>query len=210
MANDDINLQADELLSDIWGRREEGLPAFGFDLNEPARKKDLDYLREYRYPFLQMISSEPEFPDEITPEFYQAPSGWVIHDYGAALSSSPGKNLFGPGYPAHLDEKEDGDEGEGGLGEIDLTGKGTIVKQIFDTAQAMMALAQQKNWPGVDIIAGTELMKWAAWMAAEDRGIKLDGFEPTEKDKQRRERIKRSLSEEKYEVSVKPVAGRGR
>lgn len=207
MADDNINKQAEELLGDIWGRRAEGLPLLDFDLTEPVRKKDLDYLREYRYPFLQIISSEPDFPDELVPEFYQAPSGWVIHDYGAAMSSSPGKHLFGPGYPGHLD---DDDEGGGSLGETDLTGKGTIIKQIYDTAQAMVELAKQKNWPGVDVIAGTEMMKWAAWMAAEDRGMKLEGFEPSEKDQERRERIKRNLHDSDYEVVPKQGPGRGR
>ncbi len=94
-------------LEDVWGKRAEGLPALSIDLTQTVRHKDVDTIEEYHYPFLQILSTEPEFPEVIVPKFYTAISGWDIHYYGAAMSSSPGKYLFGPGNP----EIEDDDEG---------------------------------------------------------------------------------------------------
>ena len=206
MADDkeQFSQQADDFLEDVWGKREQGLPVPKIDWSQPVRHQDAEYLRNH-YPFLQIMSTEPEFPEVITPQFYTASSGWTIHDYGEAMSSSPGKLLFGPGAP-DLEEKEDGgDAGEGGAGSTEFTGRGTVVKQLFDTARAMMKLITQKNWPGIDIIAGTELMKWALWMAAEDQGYKLQGFEPSEKDQAKRERIKKLRAES--EAEIKPGMG---
>ena len=193
----EFNKQADAFLRDVWGRREQGLPPIKIDWNKPPAHEDLEFLLR-KYPFLQIMNTEPDFPIPIVPHFIKVSSGWMVHDYGDAISASPGKDLYGAGNAEELDIKleEDDSGGEGG--------HGTIVKQAFDTAQDMIALAQRKNWPGVEIIAGTPLMLWAAWMAAADLGLTLQGYEPSQEDKDKRTRVKRTLTTREMKVPPRP------
>jgi hypothetical protein len=173
-------------IENVWGKREKGLPISRIDWNGPIKHEDVLYLLG-RYPFLQIISTDPNFTADTEPKFISAHTGWTIHDYGDAMSTSLGPLLFG-NY-----SEEDGESGSGST-ELNA-GKGTVVNQAVMTAQEMIALAIQKGWPGVEIIAGTSLMQWAAWMMAEDNKLTVTGFEPTEKDKQKRERIRQLISE---------------
>lgn len=182
-ANDRYQKEIEVFLNEIWSKREEGLPALDIDWNKPVRHQDLLYLLN-KYPFLQIVNTEPDLSTSSKVNLVTTPNGWVIHDYGDAMSSSPGRSLFGPGSPEV--EEEGGEGGEGG---------GTIVKQLFDTAQAMVLLAIEKKWAGVQIVDGTALMKWAAWMAAEDNQFPVQGYQPSEQDRQKRNRVKAFLTE---------------
>lgn len=148
---------------------------------------DIDWLRtitkeEVLYllnhcPFLQITNTEMSLDDK---EFklIESHSGWDIHDYGDALSSSPGKFLYGGGYfRIHVDGEED----EGGSGIVN-PGKGTIVKQAFDTAFDMIEIAKANGWAGVHIVDGHPLMKRAAWIKGQELGIKIENFEPNKQD----------------------------
>ena len=123
-----------------------------------------------------------------------------IHNYGDAMSSSPGHLLFGGGdYRINLEEDED-DEGSG----VVNPGKGTIWKQAFDTAAEMVSLAKESGWSAVNIVDGHPMMKWAAWMQAADEHLGVDGYTPTEKDLLRRERVKRSeIDDEKLRQGIR-------
>jgi hypothetical protein len=189
----------DDLLQSVWQRRDRGMPVPPSALNRPITQRDVQFLVN-QYPFLQLISTDPEVSGVTEPHFITALSGWVIHDYGIALSSSPGDYLLGVYSPLHAGVGED-EEGGGG-GAIEL-GKGTVVNQGIVTATQMIALAIEKEWPGVEVVDGTYLMKLAAWMAAEDREYKLLGFEATEKDKAKRQRIRRSARP----VEIAPTVG---
>lgn len=172
-------------IENVWGKREKGLPISRIDWNGPIKHEDVLYLLT-RYPFLQIISTDPNFTADMEPKFITAQSGWTIHDYGDAMSTSLGPLLFG----------NNNEDDEGGSGSTELNaGKGTVINQAVLAAQEMIALAIQKGWPGVEIIAGSSLMQWAAWMMAEDNKFTLVGFEPTAKDKQKRERIRQIISE---------------
>lgn len=85
------------------------------------------------------------------------------------------------------EEEEDTDIGET---EFEPTGKGTIVKQAFDTATEMVQIVGER-WPSMQIIAGERVMQWAAWVAAQEHGYKLEGFEPTLKEKEQYERLRK-------------------
>jgi hypothetical protein len=186
----------DRILQNVWGKRVRGSKAPKIDWSGPIKHEDVLYLLS-RYPFLQIMSSSASFPEEIHPKFITANSGWVIHDYGDAMSSSPGDLMFGNysiGLGGESEETEGGGEGSSSFS----AGKGTIVNQAFMTAQQMIEIAIAKGWPGVEIVNGSPLMQWAAWMAAEDRNLAVTGFEPSEKDKERRKRI-RNLYEEAVE-----------
>ena len=150
-------------------------------------------------PFLQLVSTGNAAPLD-TPTLITAASGWTIHHYGDAMSSSPGSLLFAGGQFRILLDDDDDDGGSG----IINPDKGTIVKQTFDTAAEMIALAQQFGWAGVKLIDGHPLMLWAAWMKASDEAYPLEGYEPTKKDRKKRERIKRSDIEDLAQMKIRP------
>ncbi len=80
-----LGKKADDFLKDLWENRAVGLPTESLDNLSPTA---LAYLREC-YPYLQMISSKAIIEDKIIPKFKTTPGGWVIHDYGQAMSTSP-------------------------------------------------------------------------------------------------------------------------
>ncbi|WP_423063397.1 hypothetical protein [Candidiatus Paracoxiella cheracis] len=186
------------------------------DIQEALKKlnlEDVDFLRPLtpddvlyvlsRCPFLQMVSlgdSEP-LPDV---ELITAKSNWIIHHYGDAMSSSPGKYLFqGGDFRLKLKDNDDDDGGDGDGGIVN-PGKGTIWKQAFDTAQEMMALAQKLGWTRVKIVDGHPIMQWAAWMYAQDEKMHLEGYEPDQEAHDKRRRFKRTDVEE-MALNIRPA-----
>lgn len=187
--SDNYDVFVNALLKNVWGKRLRGLSVAQLELNGPIRHEDVEYLLN-RYPFLQIISTDPKFPEEgIQTKLIDAKSGWTIHDYGDAMSASPGELLF-----RRYEEEEEG--GETG-------GTGTIIKQAYITAQEMVKIAASKGWPGIDIVDGTPIMKWATWMAALDRELLLNGYEPTEDDHKKRARLRKLYEEEELEMRPK-------
>lgn len=174
----------EDLIKDFWENRAMGIVAQPLNL---ISKATIAYLRE-QYPYLQMISMNAKFEEAVIPKFKKSPSGWVMHDYGQAMSSSPGKYLCGPGNPELQDD-------EGGGGKADGAGSGTLVRQTVDTAIAMIEWAIEKGWPGVEIISGSELMQWAAWMAAQDKNFPMMGYVPSKQGQRKLERIQRLKKE---------------
>lgn len=187
------------LLASIWSRREVGinLPTEA-DLFRRVTKEDVEYLSNYRYPFLQIMNTEADFSEEgIEPNFISLPNGWVIFDYKDAISSSystkrlPEKKSIvaaatseaAGGEIAALGKKEEGESGEGGEGGKSGDGGGTIIKQQFETALAMIEEAKAKGWAAVEIIGGNMLMKFYAWVAAQELEIVINGFSPTNEQK---------------------------
>jgi hypothetical protein len=73
--------------------------------------------------------------------------------------------------------------------------RGTIVKQAVDTAAEMVFLAMQKKWPGITVLEGHERMKWAAWVMANDHEYPMQGYQPTDADVAKQERLRRSRAE---------------
>lgn len=173
---------AGNFLNSVWGKRAGGIEVDNIDWSRPITMQDVQYLYDH-YPFLQLLSIDPHFDAGVDPKFITVSSNWIVHDYGDALCSSPGRFLYG-GY---VDEDEEGGT-EGGSAN---PGKGTIVKQAVDTATEMVSIAIEKGWPGIDIIDGHELMKWAAWNEAQNHNMVMNGYEPDEAAHKRRERAKR-------------------
>lgn len=173
---------AEGFLENVWGKRAGGIEVANVDWSRPITHDDIQYLLDH-YPFLQLLSTDPQFDPNNEPKFITVQSGWVVHDYGAALSSSPGQHLLG-GY---VDEDDDEGGEEGGAAN---PGKGTIVKQAVDTASEMVSIAIEKGWPGIEVIDGHPLMKWAAWNEAQNQSLLVNGYEPDEEGIKRRERTK--------------------
>lgn len=156
-----------------------------------VRPTDILYIVD-RWPFLQVIESSGSKQGLENPEFITASSGWTIINYGNAMSTSPGKYLFQGGY-FRVRTVDDDDEGGGG---IVNPGKGTIVKQSFDSAAHIIRLAKELGWLGVEIIDGHPAMQRAAWVEACRIGIKLDGYKADiAAEKIRRRIVSQSIDE---------------
>jgi len=163
-----------------------GLPIW----DRPVSSAEIQYFLD-RWPFLQILSTN-ELPVREEVEQLKAPSGWTVLNYGDAFASSPGQFLFGTGKFRRANDEEDDGDGDASLN----PGKGTVWRQAFDTATYMAGLAKQLGWTGIHVVDGHAMMKWAIWMGAVDGGLEISGFEPSERDVERRERVKRSAIEE--------------
>lgn len=196
---DDMDL---EEFGSLWSKRAEGMHLPAFDVNRPISASDVEYILRH-CPFLQILNVEATFDNFDKVKFTRAPSGWVIHDLQDAVSSSPGLFLFGgeDNIPSFVDEQEEGGGTGGGLPNLNPA-KGTIINQAFITAQTMIEMVE-KRWPGIEIIGGSELMQWAAWVICDERKLKLTGFEPTEEHKAKRDRLHRFEATRPH-VSKKP------
>lgn len=169
-----------------WEERMLGLEIPDIDWNRPITHEEIQLLLERCYPYVQMINTEASWEENVTTRFIAAPCGWVVHDYGDAMSVSPGKYLYGPPAP----EEDETDSGTGGTG-TSAIGVGTIIQQIHGTAEFMIELAIEKGWPGIELVSGTHAMQWAAWMAAQERAYPLLGYEPSAQEQTKRDRILR-------------------
>lgn len=49
---------------------------------------DIEYCCNHSYPFLQLVNNNAAFGEELSLNFVTTSTGWVIHDYGDAISVS--------------------------------------------------------------------------------------------------------------------------
>ncbi len=173
-------------------------------VDRPVTEQDIAYLLHH-YPYLQILNDRADFAEQIEPQFVRSDSGWLIHDYVEALSSSPGEFLF-----SHADsfaafaKDEDDDGGSGGVN----PGKGTIINQAYITATQMVQIALERGWMVLRIVAGHPVMRWAAWMVADKAGVTVVGYEPSKKDYAKRERVHREgIALEKLRSQIRPKKG---
>lgn len=169
------------------------------DILRSVSAKELLYLIDH-CPFLQITDTAMKSISDEPVKIITAESGWDIHDYGDAMSSSPGRFLFGGGDYRIL-SKEDEEGGEGGS--VLNAGKGTIYKQAFDTAVQMVEVALQNGWQGVHVVDGHPNMIRAAWITADRLGMVLEGHEPTQEDIVVRDRL--NLTEGDLEILRKEI-----
>ena len=216
---------AEFFLKNLWGKRAKGMDLSLTDIMRPVTHENLEYLCNYYYPYVQIISTGALFLNEVEPKYIRTQSGWVIHDYIDAMSTSRGSLLYdtsgeyfqeityvhGEGGDEHgnvkinLIEKakllqknstRQGSGDDGDGGETELKPiSGTTVEQMFDTSLEMILLAKERNWAGIHIVSGTKLMEAMVWAHATNYGIKVSGFEPTKEDELRRQRLKTHQSE---------------
>jgi hypothetical protein len=182
----DSSKSSRNILKDVWGLRDLGREIENLDINRPFTSDDVWYLIN-QFPFLKILdikASKEQLNELPEPKLVRSESGWLMYDYGFCIASSQGEMLYG-----HALEGEE-DEGGEEVGVLN-PGKGTVVKQAFDTASDMVALGKSNDWEGVYILEGTDLMGWAAWVVSEELGLKTKGFEPTTEEKKRRDRLKR-------------------
>jgi len=184
----------DFFLKNLWGKRAGGLNLPVEEIFSSVTPENIAYLLNFLFPFIQIVSTSAAFAGEAGLRFITAKSGWIIHDYGEAMSTSLGNFLYkGSDYyaltlPQKESEASEGGEA-GGSGTSELKPNGTLVKQAYDTAFEMVELVHQKGWPGIQIVAGTPTMEWAVWVAAEEKKMKVVGFTPDKKAQDKRQRI---------------------
>lgn len=203
-----------------WMRRQLNLPPDEAIAAREITQEDIDYLRKYKFPFLQIANEGPSVETYTPPIIMIGPSGgWPIHDGGNTINASPGlveldvSSMPDKTQPASeekaagkKEKKEEAGEGEEGEGAATLSAeesKGTIINQTVMTAFDMVTMALAKGWESLKIIEGSELMKWAAWAAAQDAGLKAYGFTPSESDKKKYDRL-RGLSKEAGGMAISP------
>jgi hypothetical protein len=166
------------------------------DWARPISKTDIEYILN-RWPFLEIKNPNASDTDEPHLEFFTAMSGWLIHDYGNVIASSPGIFLFGGGY-YYIDwgnEDEGSDAGPLINRSVVNPKKGTIINQMFLTGVDMINLALYRKWKAVEIIGGHERMKWAAWFQAQTHNLKVIGYQPTEKEIKKAQRLRKTREE---------------
>jgi hypothetical protein len=164
---------------DIWGKRAEGLPVIELDVTRRITHDDVLNLLQ-KYAFVQVINPESSGEYEEL-KFIKVESGWIILDYGPAMSTSPGELLFNDIFYTVTEE--------GDLKRI-CTGTGTRIKQIVDTGTEIVILAAEKNWPGIRIVDGYDLLNWSIWKSAQVYGMTVSGYTPTKADIAKYEQIK--------------------
>lgn len=191
MSKDDFNEDIQKNLAAI------GLTV---DLGRRVSASDVLYLLD-QCPFLQITDTGLHTAQDLPPlKIVTAKSGWKIHDYGNALSSSPGEWMFGNprARRTRIDGAKKSDEGGEGGG----SGVGTLVNQAVMTVFDMIELTREHGWAGIRLVDGHPLMAWAAWMYGLDSGFEIEGYSPTAKDIAKRRRIK-SVSPE-FGISFRP------
>ncbi len=129
--------------------------------SRPITPEDIEYLLQH-WPFIQIMSTN-ELPIRDQADIYLLKTRWQCHDYGDALTTSPGKLLWqGGDYRINSD-----------LGLVN-PGKGTVVKQAFDSAAELAAGAKRLGWEGINIIDGSPMMqKFIAYHARWEQGLSL-------------------------------------
>lgn len=182
---------ADEFLDEIHG---EGASGTGLGFSIDVTEEDV-LLYLHRHPYLQLLNLDPTFEEFDEVQFQKSSAGWTIQDFGDALSCSQGEKFFDDfGQITLFAESEEGDQGTddgGDVGQSDLRpGDGTVIKQAFDTAVQMVEMVKER-WKGVHIVAGSEAMKWAAWVAATELGLDVYGYEADKEAQARANRIRR-------------------
>lgn len=170
----------------VWGQRDQGLLVE--NITRPISPSDVEYLRS-RCPYIQILNIDATFEHYTSVHFIRAKSGWTIQDLDDGLCTSVGSFMFGGSDSPTIEGFENKDPDL--LEEFINLGKGTVVKQTFDTAYEMVDLIKTRWKGGIEIIAGSDLMKWALWVAAEEAKLKLIGYEASEKDKEKRVRLNR-------------------
>ena len=134
-------------------------------------KADLIWILD-RCPFVQITDAlQKAQPLPEVDLVSSASSGWTIYNYGDAMSTSPGRLLFGGYY------RDDDDEGSGGV-----QAHGTVVRQRYMAARDMVALTQQCGWGGIYLVDGHPKMMRDIWIEATRQDLSVMGYEPLADD----------------------------
>jgi hypothetical protein len=107
----------------------------GSNVRQEVSDTDIEYISDHNYPFIQLINPEVEFDKEFSLHLITTSNGWIIHDYGGAISTS-----------------------------APHTKDGSIACSIPDQIKVAKEIAKLISWPAVEIIDGTSTMKFLLWV----------------------------------------------
>ena len=156
-------VEESSLESNVWTQR-----SLGIELPkdfESLTAFDIKYICNNFYPFLQVINSDAVFSEETKVNFVPASTGWTIHDYGEAISTSAPKNS---------------------------DGNSRILAQ-YQTMADVATLIAAKRWAAVELISGTQKMQSFLWIELKRYDLELKGYEPSDNDKKLSERLKKHV-----------------
>jgi hypothetical protein len=154
----------ESLSSNIWNQRDLGVDLSAAKAPGLVSDADVEYLCDHTYPFIQLVDGNAVFSEGQELNFITTSSGWVIHDYGEAISVS-----F-----LHTLEQQNKDS---------KSGSNTINQATV--AEDIARLIAEKGWISVEIIAGTPMMKCFIWMESKKANFDLVGYTPSASDEKR-------------------------
>jgi hypothetical protein len=180
----------ESLSSNIWSQRDLGVDLSGAQPVESASDADIEYVCNHSYPFMQIVDSDAVFAEGQELNFITTPSGWVVHDYGEAISVS---------IP-HMSEHQNKEN---------QSNYNPIVQAT--AAEEIAKLTAEKGWLSMEIIAGTQTMKRFLWMESKKAKFDLVGYTPSESDEKCYARLAKrakdmTLEWERAPVQPKPQA----
>ncbi len=147
-----------QLNTNIWSKRD-----LGFDLPldlTTFTPEDINYLRENNYPFLQIANANAKFDKIITVNLITLNNGWVVHDYGYAISIS---------MPHNFESKKQLLLAQGAKGQIAVASE---IAKIIST----------RGWGTVELIDGTKNLSKLLWIELRRFGLEFRGYEPSQED----------------------------
>lgn len=165
---------SEDVAANVWETRGRGL-AVKPDVFRPVTHDDIEYICNHVYPFIQLLKTGDPINIQ-SAKFVKTSVGWVIHDYGDAVTTSA----------PHGKTDDDDDSGEGG---DSGSGKGTITGQQARAMEEMAKLIREKGWAAVELIAGTRAMQDYFALAAAENNITFEGYTLTEENQKRKERV---------------------
>lgn len=148
----------------IWSERDLGVDTFATKVFDSVSDADVEYCSNSFYPFVQLVNANTVFGEELPLRFVTTSTGWVIHDYGEAISASAPYS-------------------------VDLKKNVTSVLDQAKTAEEIMKLIAEKGWTSIEVIAGTQFMKRFVWMEGKKAKFNLIGYTPTASDEKCYERL---------------------
>ena len=152
----------------VWAERSQGSDQsqdIVSTINAKISHAEVDYLCNYIYPFLQLVNPNAVFSDEIEIDFINTSNGWIIHNYGEAISCS---------IPHEL---EDGTTPK----VMTLADQRIVASEIAD-------IVAKKGWEGSELIEGTRIMKSLFWIESKRYDLDFSGYTPTDEEKNDDER----------------------
>lgn len=161
-----------EAIKGLLKRAELSVENFQDLWNRPMTEEEFYYLLG-QYPYV-MLGADLTIPDLQTrkPSIIRAKNAWPIFDYGDVLLSAGNPYLS---LSAKQQALENGEEDDG-------EGTGTIIQQFTDIAFLLIDMIAERNWTFVYLAEGYYPMLRMAWIAAERKGLRVEGFEATATD----------------------------
>jgi hypothetical protein len=124
---------------------------------DSASDADIECCSNFSYPFVLLVDGGTVFGEKLPPKLITASTGWVVRDYGNAISATA---------PYAKKLKKDA----------------TSVLIQAKTAEELMRLVVKKGWTSVDLLGGTQIMERFVWVEAKIAEIDLIGYTPSAND----------------------------